>query len=198
MRIDQPRQHRLALQIDLPGLRTGQSAHLVVAAHGHDPIATNGDRLGEAEHGLDGDDLAVVQDEVRGRGSRGGRLSRGQNERNHQDGMHGGTFQPAPSAAASAAGIASGGERSFAASAVPGTIIGLGELLFEDRLQLGVVDCLGNDQPLRKASKAWRRPLRISPAWTWASARMCLISSSISRPSARCANGRRPGHSGQQ
>ena len=92
MRIDQSRQDGLALQIDLPRLRAGQAQDRVVSAHGHDPVAADGHRLGEAELIVDRHDLAVVQDDVRGRGGRGGRGEPGQNEDQCPDGVHGGPF----------------------------------------------------------------------------------------------------------
>ena len=71
MRIDQSRQDGFAPQIDLPRLRAGQAAYRLVAAHGDDPVAQDGHRFGQAEAVVDRHDLAVVQDEVRGRGGRG-------------------------------------------------------------------------------------------------------------------------------
>ena len=74
-----------------------------------------------------------------------------------------------------------GWERDFAVSEVPGTIIGLGELcsMIAFNSTLSIVSRTISRSA--KASRAGRRVSRMWPALPWASARMCLISSSISR-----------------
>ena len=62
--VHQPRNHAAALEIDHPRRRTGDRAHLIVVADGHDAIADDRDRLVDGEAAIDGDDLAVEEDEV--------------------------------------------------------------------------------------------------------------------------------------
>jgi len=60
--VDQAGQHGLASQVDHLGARPTQLQHGSIAAYGRDLPARNGDRLQHRELGIDGDDLAVVQD----------------------------------------------------------------------------------------------------------------------------------------
>ena len=62
--VDQSGQHRLALQVDLARLRTGQLADLGVGAHRHNAVAPHGHRAGDAEALVHRDDLPVLQDHV--------------------------------------------------------------------------------------------------------------------------------------
>ncbi len=50
----------------LVGLRPGQGTDLVVGAHGLDATVLDGHGLGDGVGGIDGDDLAVGQDQVGG------------------------------------------------------------------------------------------------------------------------------------
>ena len=70
MVVHQPRDHRAALQIDHPRRRPGDRLHLIVVADGHDAIADDRDGFVDRETAIDGDDLAVEQDEI-GRGRAG-------------------------------------------------------------------------------------------------------------------------------
>ena len=62
-------------------------------------------------------------------------------------------FQPAPSTLTSLGGTTSG-ERSFAVSDVPGTIIGLGEFFSRIAFSSTVVDRLQNHEPLGQGLQA--------------------------------------------
>jgi len=53
-----------ALQIDHPCRRARDRVHLIVVADGHDAIADDRDRLVNREAAIDGDHLAVEQDQV--------------------------------------------------------------------------------------------------------------------------------------
>jgi hypothetical protein len=70
VRIDKPRQNRLAVEIDLADFGTGQFRDFLSAACCQDAIARDGDRVHDMELRVDGDNLAVVEDQVRllGRG----------------------------------------------------------------------------------------------------------------------------------
>ena len=64
VRVDQARQDGLALEIDDLGAGALGFQHLVVAADLEDLAALDGNRLVNGELLVDGDDLAVVQDQV--------------------------------------------------------------------------------------------------------------------------------------
>jgi hypothetical protein len=78
VRVDQSRQHRLASEIDPRRAGAGQPQDLGIAAHGKDPPVADRHRLHDPELGIDGHDLAVVEDLAR----RGRLLAAG---RKHED-----------------------------------------------------------------------------------------------------------------
>ena len=74
MTVDQTGDDGLALQIDDAGSRCGMRGHCRILADGDDPLAGDGDRLGDRKMGVDRDDFGVLKDEV---GSlRGGKCRR--------------------------------------------------------------------------------------------------------------------------
>jgi len=74
MTVDQAGDDGLALQIDDAGRRCGMRRHCRILADGDDPLAGDGDRLGDRKMGVDRDDFGVLKDEV---GSlRGGKCRR--------------------------------------------------------------------------------------------------------------------------
>ena len=72
MVVHQARDHRVALEIDHPRRRPGDRLHLIVVADRHDAIADDRDGFVNGEAAIDGDDLAVEEDEIRRRRAREG------------------------------------------------------------------------------------------------------------------------------
>ena len=64
--LDETRDDELPLDVDHLRLRTDEFLDLRAAANGDDPAASNRDRLSVRCSLLDGDDLAVRQDEIGG------------------------------------------------------------------------------------------------------------------------------------
>src|SRR3972149_4940627 len=63
--IDQARYHRPPLQIRNSGCRTSQGLHVDGGSDRQDPIALDGDRGGDAEIFIDGQNLAIDQYSIR-------------------------------------------------------------------------------------------------------------------------------------
>ena len=89
MVIHQPRNHAPAFEIDHARRGTGDRAHLIVVADGHDAIADDRDRLLDAEAAIDGDDFAVEQDQVGRRRARQDWTLRRQSSRGEQHAQRG-------------------------------------------------------------------------------------------------------------
>jgi hypothetical protein len=68
VRIEKTRRHRAAAQIDASGRRAGELCDLSVAADGRDGVSGDRDRLRDAIGCVDGDDSAVIEDQIGGRG----------------------------------------------------------------------------------------------------------------------------------
>jgi hypothetical protein len=64
MTVDQTGDDRLALQIDDAGGRCGVRRHCRILADGDDPLAGDGDRLGDRKIRVDRDDFGVLENEV--------------------------------------------------------------------------------------------------------------------------------------
>ena len=70
MAVHQARNDGAAAKIDLARRRAGDAAHCAVRAHGDEAAVADGDGLRDRERGIDGDDLAVVEHELRRRARR--------------------------------------------------------------------------------------------------------------------------------
>ena len=62
--VDQARNDRPALQVDLDRVRAGQLQHGIVGTHCRNLVSRNGDRLGGRKTDIHRQDLSVVQDQV--------------------------------------------------------------------------------------------------------------------------------------
>ena len=62
--VDQPRNHRLAAQVDFARLAPGDFFHRGVASSRDDTLVLDCERLCDSEMIIDGDDFAVVEQEV--------------------------------------------------------------------------------------------------------------------------------------
>jgi hypothetical protein len=65
MAIHQPRQNRLALNVDNPRSRSFLLEYIGVGSDGDDAIASHGDRLSDMKSRIDGHNFGVMKDEVR-------------------------------------------------------------------------------------------------------------------------------------
>src|SRR5262245_42596920 len=86
--VDEPREDGSAPQVYSTRCRAGKTADVLVTADRHDTVATHSDRLRDREPLVDGDDLAVRQDQIgrRGHGRTLGPQSRhGGNDRHNTD-----------------------------------------------------------------------------------------------------------------
>ena len=68
--VDQPGDHRLALQVDPARIRTRKSRDLLIGARRHDAIAPDRHRLRDRKPLVDRDDLPVGEDQIRLRAQR--------------------------------------------------------------------------------------------------------------------------------
>ena len=84
MVVHQPRDHAAPLEIDHSRRRSGDRAHLVVVADGHDAIADDRHGFMDREAAIDGDDLSVEEHEIRRRWSRQDWTLRRQRRRGHE------------------------------------------------------------------------------------------------------------------
>ena len=75
--VDHPGNHRPAAQVDAPRVRTRQPRDVLVGADRDDAVAAHGHGLRDRELVVNGDDLSVRQDRVRGRACRAGALRGG-------------------------------------------------------------------------------------------------------------------------
>jgi len=64
MTVDQTGDDGLALQINDAGGWCGMRRHCRILADGDDPLATNGNRLGDRKIGIDRDDFGVLENDV--------------------------------------------------------------------------------------------------------------------------------------
>src|SRR3954471_9426302 len=66
---------RLTLEIDDARRRAGHGCHACIRPDRKDPVAGDGDRLRYRERGIDGDDLAVGENEISGTATDARRLT---------------------------------------------------------------------------------------------------------------------------
>src|SRR5271166_2198755 len=64
VRVDEPGNHGLAAEIDSASVRPGEPRDVLIAADRYKAVASNRDCLRDAEPIVDGDDLAVSQNDV--------------------------------------------------------------------------------------------------------------------------------------
>ena len=64
MVVDESGHDGSSAQVDAAGGRAGKPAHVLIGPDCDDPIAGNGDGLRDGEALIDGDDLAVREDEI--------------------------------------------------------------------------------------------------------------------------------------
>jgi hypothetical protein len=65
MSIDQPRDHRLAMEVEHPSVRPRVKAYLLIGADRDNPIVADRNRLGDGEAVVDCNEFAASQHQAR-------------------------------------------------------------------------------------------------------------------------------------